>query len=209
VTIKGTALVRCPACGAAHEAELVQSLNARTDRELVERLLRGELGVLACACGKRTQLAATLLYHDPDRDYFCQVCPGGEEAMAKGAEAFAAIGAVGTRRLVPSQNALIEKVKLLAAGLADWAVEMIKVLLLASLGEADALERVLLFDRIEDDRLVWALFDGEGCAPHVVASPLAAYHRVIASTSPPPASELRIDRAWAVAAVQAMIAAGN
>lgn len=209
MTIKGTALVRCPGCGAAHEAELVQSINARTDRELVERLLRGELGVLACACGKRTQLAATLLYHDPDRDYFCQVCPGGEEAMAKGAEAFAAIGAVGTRRLVPSQNALIEKVKLLAAGLADWAVEMIKVLLLASLGDADALERVLLFDRIEDDRILWALFDGEGRAPHVVASPLAAYHRVTASTSPPPASELRIDRAWAVAAVQAMIAAGN
>jgi len=209
VTIKGTVFVRCPGCGAEHEAELVQSLNARLEPELVQRLVRGELGVLACACGKRTQLAATLLYHDPDRDYFCQVCPGGEAAMAKGAEAFATIGAVGTRRLVPSQNALIEKVKLLEAGLADWAIEMIKVLLLASLGETDALDRVLLFDRIEDDRILWALFDGEGRSPRVVASPLAAYHRVIASSPPPAASELRVDRAWAVAAVQAMIAAGN
>jgi len=186
-------------CGLAVEVEGDKIVMVRGDKE--DPFSRGYI------CPKAYGLKE--LYHDPDRDYFCQVCPGGEAAMAKGAEAFATIGAVGTRRLVPSQNALIEKVKLLEAGLADWAIEMIKVLLLASLGETDALDRVLLFDRIEDDRILWALFDGEGRSPRVVASPLAAYHRVIASSPPPAASELRVDRAWAVAAVQAMIAAGN
>jgi len=206
VTVRGTVSVHCPACGAGHEAELVQSINTRNEPELKQRLLRGELGVLACACGKRTQLAATLLYHDPDADYFCQVCPGGEDAMAQGAAAFRAAGATGTQRLVPSQNALVEKVKLLDAGLADWAIEMVKVLLLSTLG---TLDRVLLFERVEDDKLHWALFDADMRAATPVVSPLAAYQRMLASAQRPPAEELRIDRAWAVAAVQALIAAGN
>jgi len=119
MTIAGTVRVRCPACQTEQEAELVQSINARTSLPLKVRLLEGKLNLLTCACGKRTQLAATLLYHDPDADYFCQACPGGEPAMVKGAEAFRAIGAAGTQRLVPSQNALMEKIKLLDAGLDD------------------------------------------------------------------------------------------
>jgi len=205
MTIQGTVRVACPGCGTEHELELVQSINTRNHPELKDKLLRGELGVLACECGKRTQLAATLLYHDPDRDYFCQVCPGGEEAMETGAAAFRAIGEVGTQRLVPSHNALVEKVKLLEAGLADWAIEMVKVLLLASI---EQLDRVLLFDRVDDDKLLWVLFDGAGRSTSQVASPRVAYERIVASSTPP-RGELRIDRAWAVAAVQAMIAAGN
>src|SRR5690242_1369023 len=108
MTISGTVAVICPGCGRPHEATLVQSINTRLNPDLKARLLGGELNLLACDCGKRTLLAATLLYHDPDRDYFCQVCPGGEAAMVQGEQAFRTIGAVGTRRLVPSQNALIE-----------------------------------------------------------------------------------------------------
>ncbi len=83
MTISGTVRVRCPQCGTEQEAELVQSVNARSNPDLRQKLLDGKLNVLECACGKRTQLAATLLYHDPDRDYFCQACPGGEAAMQK------------------------------------------------------------------------------------------------------------------------------
>jgi len=96
-------------------------------------------------------------------------------------------------------------VKLLEAGLADWAIEMVKVLLLASI---EQLDRVLLFDRVDDDKLLWVLFDGAGRSTSQVASPRVAYERIVASSTPP-RGELRIDRAWAVAAVQAMIAAGN
>ena len=197
--------MHCPACAREHDAELVQSINTRDDPEAKRRLLAGELNVLACECGKRTQLTATLLFHDPEADYFCQVVPGGDAAMADAAIGFRAAGATGTQRLVPTQNALVEKVKLLDAGLDDWAIEMTKLLLLASAG--GDLDRVLLFDSVDEDTIYWVLFDP---APRQVASPLAAYTRLAAHLGSRPAhDELQIDRAWAVTAVQHLVVSGN
>ena len=209
MSVTGTVQVKCPACGLERAFQLVQSINTRSDPEAKERLLAGELDVLACSCGKRTQLAANLLFHDPDAEYWCQVCPGGEAAMMRAVEAFRGAGATGVLRLVPSQNALIEKVKLVDAGLEDWAIEMAKVLLLASI-EVPDLDRVLLFDRALDDVIHWVLFDAGGGNPQEVASPLSAYGKLAARTNARPAhGELRIDRAWAVAAVQAMFTRSN
>jgi hypothetical protein len=205
--ISGTARVRCPGCDREHECKLVQSLNADVDAEAKAQLLAGELNVLACACGRRSQLAATVLFHDPRAAFWCQVCPGGDAAMAEGEAAFRASGTGGTQRLVPSLNALIEKVKIADAGLADWAIEMTKVLLLASRDGAE-LERILLFDALDGEAIRWLLFESDG--PRIMASPLDAYTELAArEASGPSASELRIDRAWAIEAVRAMIAAGN
>jgi hypothetical protein len=199
MAITGTASVRCPACNAAQDATLVQSLNARNDASAIERLLAGELNVLACACGRRTALEARLLFHDPEHDYFAQACPGGEPAMAEGARAFAAI-ATGTRRLVPSRNALVEKILILRAGLDDAVIEILKLLLLASRG--DDLDRVLLFDRLDDQVIVWRLPD-QG---RTIASPREGYVKLAASNPPRPrADELRVDRAWAALAARTLI----
>lgn len=209
MVIRGTARVTCPACGKQHDGELVQSINTQTNPRDKQRLLDGTLNVLDCSCGKRTQLGATVLFHDPDAQFYCQVVPGGDKAMDEAAAAYAASGVSGTRRLVPSQNALVEKVKILDAGLADWAVEMNKVLLLASIGELD---RVLLFDALDREAglLRWVMFDEEGRTPERVSSPLAAYEKLAARTQGQPRdTELRIDRAWAVAAVQQMVANAN
>jgi CpXC protein len=209
--IRGTAHVRCPACGTEQDCQLAQSINARDDRDDKQRLLAGELNVLVCSCGKRTQLSANVLFHDPDADYFCHVVPGGDDAMAKAADAFRASGARGTQRLVPSINALVEKVKVLDAGLEDWVIEMAKVLLLASLGDGE-LYRVLLFDTVDRETGVisWVLFDANGREPRAVASPLSAYDKLAARThGKPSSSELQIDRAWAVEAVRVMIAGAN
>ncbi len=209
MVIRGTITVTCPACGTQSDVELVQSINARTHPELKQKLLAGELNVHTCACGHRMQLAANLLFHDPDADYFCHVVPGGERAMTEAAAAFAASGATGTQRLVPSTNALIEKLKILDAGLFDWAVEMTKVLLLASLGERE-LDRVLLFDAHEGELLHWILFDEDGRAPTRVSSPFASYEKISErELSAPKRGDLRIDRAWAVDAAQRMIADAN
>jgi hypothetical protein len=211
MSIVGTARVLCPGCGREHDAQLVQSINTRKDPEVKQRLLLGELNVLACDCGRRSQLAANVLFHDPDADYYCQVVPGGEAAIARAAEVFrAAAGPTGTQRIVPSMNALVEKVKLLDAGLEDWAIEMTKVLLLASVPESD-LDRVLLFERLDRDEgvLRWLMFDREE-APTLLSSPLSSYDKLAASTHVRPApGELRIDRAWAVDAVRTMIASAN
>jgi hypothetical protein len=207
MAILGVTRVACPACGREQDCQLVQSINTRTEPAVKPRLLAGELNVLACACGRRTQLVATMLFHDPDADYWCQVCPGGEPAMAEAEAAFRAAGAAGTQRLVPSHNALVEKVKLLDAGLDDWAIEMAKVLLLASREDRD-LDRVLLFDGVAGDTLRWVIFEADGA--RVVASPRTAYTKLASRPQGRPRPrELRIDRAWALEAVRTMIADAN
>jgi hypothetical protein len=209
MVVRGTARVTCPACGEQHDGKLVQTINTQTNPQDKQRLLDGELNVLACPCGKRTQLSANLLFHDPEASYYCQVVPGGDRAMDEAAAAFAASGVSGTLRLVPSLNALVEKVKLLDAGLEDWAIEMTKVLLLASIAEID---RVLLFAAIDREAgvLRWVIFDEDGRTPEPVSSPLASYEKLVTRTqSRPPATELRIDRAWGVEAVKKMVAEAN
>lgn len=199
--------MRCPGCDRETECKLVQSINTATDPAVKTQLLAGELNMLGCPCGRRTQLAATVLFHDPAAAYWCQVCPGDEQAMAEGEAAFRAAGTGGTQRLVPSLNALVEKVKLLDAGLEDWAIEMAKVLLLASREDRD-LERVLLFDGLDDDAIRWLLFE-DGHA-RIMTSPVSAYGKLSARTQGQPGPrELRIDRAWAIAAVRTMIMAAN
>ncbi len=222
MVIRGSARVTCPACGTKHDGELVQSVNTQTNPKDKARLLAGELNVLACPCGKRTQLAANVLFHDPDAHYYCQVVPGGERAMEEAAAAFAASGVGGTLRLVPSLNALVEKVKLLDAGLEDWAIEMTKVLLLASTSPVGAgppgsmigseLDRVLLFEALDRDAqtLRWVIFDEDGRTPERVSSPLQAYEKLASRTQgKPPDSEFRVDRAWAIEAVKKMVTDAN
>lgn len=206
--IRGKTHVTCPQCSTKTEVELVQSINTSENPADKAKLLAGELNVLVCPrCAKRTQLASNILYRDVDADFYCQVVPGDETAMREAAAGFAAAGASGTQRLVPSLNALVEKVKIVDAKLADWALEMNKVLLLASLGELD---RVLLFDALDGDLVHWILFDEDGRAPQRVSSPLASYAKLASrEASAPKPTELRVDRAWAVDAVQSMIVATN
>ncbi len=209
MVIRGKAKVTCPACGTANEAELVQSINTVANPADKQRLLTGDLNVLVCSqCGKRSQLAANLLYRDVDENYYCQVVPGDSvKAIDEAAAAFAASGAGGTQRIVPSLNALVEKIRILDAGLLDWAIEMTKVLLLAAMGELD---RVLLFDGREGDLVHWILFDEDGRAPQRVSSAFASYEKLASrEAGSPKASELRIDRAWAVDAVEGMVVAQN
>jgi hypothetical protein len=201
MVIRGTTRVRCPACGTEQEAQLVQTIDTRENPADKEKLLAGDLNVLACACGKRTQLAANVLF--TQNDYRCQVVPGDEKAMAEAAAAFAASGVIGRRRLVPTMNALVEKVKILDAGLDDRAIEMAKILLLATVGDLD---RVLLFDAREADLIHWWMFDEDG-KPEAVSSPVAQVEKL--AERPMPDDELRVDRAWALEAVKAMVVNAN
>src|SRR6476620_1739413 len=97
--IRGTTRVRCPACGKDQDCALIQTIDTVENPADKAKLLSGDLNLLECSCGKRTQLAANILYSDKARGYFCQVVPGGEQAMDEAAAAFAASGVSGTRRL--------------------------------------------------------------------------------------------------------------
>ncbi len=217
--INGTASVSCSVCGLTADYPIVQMINPATDPANHARLLRGELNLAECSCGKRTQLAANVVFHDPVAKILCHVCPEGEAAMQRAEQAFSAsfagagagAEAGGLQRIVPSLNALVEKLKIAEAVLEDWAVEMTKVLLLASIPIDDD-DRVMLFVRADEatDRIHWLLFDAYGENPAPLTSPLPAYHRLVATSGgAPPADQRRIDRAWAIEAVRQMIASGN
>ena len=45
--VVGVVHVECPGCGRAQDVTLVQSINTRTDADAKQRLLAGELNVLA------------------------------------------------------------------------------------------------------------------------------------------------------------------
>jgi len=94
-------------------------------------------------------------------------------------------------------------VKILDAGLDDRAVEMAKVLLLASVGKLD---RVLLFDSRDGDLAKWLMFDEDGNV-HFLSSAVAQIEKL--AQRPMSESELRIDRAWAIEAVKAMVSDAN
>ena len=206
--VSGVVHVECPACGRAQDVTLVQSINARNEIEAKRALLAGELNVLACACGRTTPLFTTMLFVDPDADFYVRVCPDGEAQIAEAVSLFRASGATGRLRVVPSPNALREKVKIVDADMHDWAIELLKVLLLATIGDLD---RVMLFDRVDRDAdvLHWVLFDETNTTPHPHQSPLVAYARIVATAKAPHATEMQIDRAWAVTAAQALVAGGN
>ncbi len=181
-SITGKVPVRCPVCGAEHEASVVQSINAHTDPEVKARLLAGELNVLACHCGKRTPLAATIVFVDLARLFYCQVVPDAS-GVAKAIAAFRDSGTKGTQRIVRTQNELIEKIKILDANLEDWAIEMIKVGL-------D--EPVVLFDRADEAELHFVIVDR---IVRGLAVPRATYSELVGREPP---SELVIDRTWAL-----------
>lgn len=161
---------------------LVQSINARADLDARRRLLAGELNVLACTCGRRTPLAAALVYVDPVHDFYCQVVPR-DDGLAKAIAAFRAAGATGNQRIVRTQNALVEKVKVLDAGLLDWAIELARV----GLGE-------VWFDHADDHALHWLVRER---VIRGIATPRADYDR-LAALSPPKPDEYVIDHAWAL-----------
>lgn len=194
--------VACPHCGKTHPVQLVRSLNSQTDAGLKAKLLAGELNVLACDCGKRSPMAADLLFHDPATGFFCQVCVGGESSVARGKKAFQEAEIAGNRRIVRTQNGLVEKVKLNDAGLEDWAIELTKVLLLASL-PTPMIDALVYFDGVDRTAgvLTWVLVGPEG--PRVLSSPLAAYERGLALWRKlAPVDEYEIERAWAIAALR-------
>lgn len=188
--LTGKVVVRCPSCAAEHEAVLVQSINCHTDLDAKARLLAGTLNVLACHCGKRTPLAATILYTDPDHDFYCQVVPD-PAGLSRAVAAFRGSGATGTQRIVRSQNELIEKIKILDAGLADWAIEMIKVGVPARSGAAEA----MFFDRADDAELHFVVVER---VVRGLAVPRATYDE-LALRAPP--TELVIDRTWALSSL--------
>lgn len=127
---------QCPHCGYDNHVETYESINSH-DRQLREKLVSGALWTWQCAkCAKDTELLYPVLYHDMRS--WCMIYyldrqmtddPRVIEKMVPAADQLTALRRFNLNyrfRLCRSLEDLIEKVRILDAGLDDRAVEYVK-----------------------------------------------------------------------------------
>jgi hypothetical protein len=125
-----TQTVTCPHCG--HEQDFMRwdSVNVELNPELRQGILSGALFMFVCGgCGQRVEVAYDMLYHDPvgRRMFWLRTA----ELMSR-EDAQAAVRAFGPARegyafrIVLDRFALVEKILLVAAGLDDRVMELMK-----------------------------------------------------------------------------------
>ncbi len=139
--------LECPACGAAHELEVHQSITGSKYPERVDALLAGKVNQVACKCGKRLVLDVPLLVSLFDLGVLIQyqpaaepLEPGFEESLRQQVSASLRV------RLVRTSNELREKVIIARAKLNDLVVEMVKLLVRAS-APPELAEAAIFFER--------------------------------------------------------------
>lgn len=151
----------CNNCGAHHAAEAYPSINTAQNPELKARVLDGSLFVWECpSCGARNLLKYETLYHDPAEKLMVWLLPEEKEPPRAVEEAVKDLPGYTLRR-VSEVGELIEKVKIFAAGLDDWSMELCKWVTRQELSEKnpEMAEATLRFSRLEgaDNSLVFAL----------------------------------------------------
>lgn len=139
MSTKEITIVQCPACGAAGEATVWDTLNTHDDPKARDALLDGTFFDYTCPeCGQTRKLNYPVVYHDTAHQALVQyVMDAGQiekasEEIQKIAhsedELMAARFAKYRNRIVTSQNALREKAMIFHNGLDDRIVEIMKVL---------------------------------------------------------------------------------
>ena len=134
------AMILCPKCGSEEPATIWDCVNAQTDPDLKDRLLRKVLQSHTCAnCGLEFAMAEPLVYHDPDRRLMIIVLPHADPARLEvdpdrlNRIAEGVCGTVPTPqdgyqlRLVGEYNEMIEKIHINDNNLSDRVMEVVKV----------------------------------------------------------------------------------
>ncbi len=139
--------ILCPHCGLEEQATIWDGVNAQTDPDLKQRLLRKTLQHHVCSnCGLDFILAEPLVYHDPARRLLLILAPvpatdaPGDAArehvddphiagrLARAICGFTPTPADGyTLRMVSDYNHLIEKIHLADHARDDRLIEVLKV----------------------------------------------------------------------------------
>lgn len=171
--------IACPSCGAPATTRVHRAVDVTRMPELEPMLLDGRLFLFTCpSCGHRARVVEPeLLYRS--RDLVVQLDALG---TFDAAAATAALGALPeTCRIVRDSNALVEKVKIAAAGLDDRVIEAMKVLAKASMPDGDG--KRILFEAAEGEgdgaRVRFTLLAPDGKAAGVGLA-RAAYERLAA-----------------------------
>ncbi len=126
--------IRCPGCGGSQDVTVWGRIDVADNPDLKSNLLDGGLGRDKCrACGHLIEIRHDLLYHDSEKHLAIWLRHLDDESV---------LGVVDlptivdeslsddyVRRIVHSYQELVEKVRIVDAGLDDFEVELIKLII--------------------------------------------------------------------------------
>lgn len=117
----------CRKCGSQYTLKCYSLVSSSDDPELLSKLTSGELFLSECpSCGHKELVNEPFVYHDEAQGAFVAMLPPNIHLeLPEGCSG----------RLVSKVGDLIEKVKILGAGLDDVAVEMCKFVTLQEMGK--------------------------------------------------------------------------
>lgn len=134
--------ITCPGCGKDSEFMIWDSINTMLDPDMKEKVRTGEAFLWACPhCGVKSFIDYPTLYHQQEDNYMVQVC--SEEDAEKYVEEFTRMketfpmGDSLIFRVVTSRYQLREKLVLKDNGLADKAIEIMKIFSLKAIRESN------------------------------------------------------------------------
>lgn len=176
--------VICPACGAAGEAMVWESINAQISPALREDVINGRLFRYICPrCGHTFALRTDCFYHDMERRYLLHLCMSGNAlAEQKFSEYFPPNRREQyTFRRIADSPAMAEKVHLLDEGFHDKVMELCKLVverMVASTVANGHLKR-LLFETVDTvgKRMIFVAVRENQPAARLLL-PLSAYEQM-------------------------------
>lgn len=166
-------MVRCPYCLNEEEIPIWDKIDAVTDPDLKERLLRKSLQVFDCRnCGRKHLLSRPILYRDDMAGLLIWCDPAGRINSELPVPA-------GYRlRLTNETNQLIETIHLFEAGLDDRLMEVVKLAVLAWQNEEIRVNQLRFLSADADRILFLALGDDENWYQLPVAFELYAQLKI-------------------------------
>ncbi len=163
-------LAQCPVCFNEETLTIWDMIDASTDPDLREKLLRKTLQSLDCRnCGHATLIASPLTYLDPDHGLIIECRPDLSPAELKSRldqlrqepELVEGLAGDSCLRLVASMNDLIEKIHAREQKLDDRVLEIVKLAVLRH-GTAETAIEELRFVRAIADELHFVLRNNDG-----------------------------------------------
>lgn len=174
-----TARIRrpCPECQQPLDLEVHQSLVIE-DEATLQSVLENRFHVLECPCGARRPFEVDFVLTNQRRDLLLQVTLD-DAHVAEMAEAFRQLlpDAPVHARIVESRATAVEKLRLHTCGLDDVAMELVKQLVRAQLGDTEGRLQVL-FERLDGEQLGLSVH-AEGEPVRSVAIPKTAYANAV------------------------------
>ena len=136
--------ITCRRCGETFVADACESINVASCPEMKARVLDGSAFVHECPhCGTANLIPCRTLYHDPSEKAMVWVTGGDEDLERQARSASAKLEGLDgyVLRLVDTSGDLVEKVKILHAGLDDVVMELVKHVTRSELAQKDASRR--------------------------------------------------------------------